>query len=106
MHTQIQPPHSTQETRLSILPDDTCRLLNTSMLGYRSDVEFCAGNRVQFPKTTVYRRYLVQGEDKAYTYKKIKTLLNPVRGCGSIYTNGNFFKLPFCSFSSMQRKNT
>ena len=82
--TRIQLPLSTQETRLSILPDDTCRLLNTSMLGYRSDVEFCAGNRVQFPKTTVYRRYLVQGEDKAYTYKKIKTLLNPVRGCGSI----------------------
>ena len=84
MHTQIQLPRLTQETRLSILPDDTCRLLNTSMLGYRSDVEFCAGNRVQFPKTTVYRRYLMQGEDKAYTYKKIKTLLNPVRWNRSI----------------------
>ena len=54
------------------------------MLGYRSDVEFCAGNRVQFPTTTVYRRYLVRGEDKTYIYKKIKTLLNPVRWSRSV----------------------
>lgn len=67
-----------QETRLTILSEDQCRILNSTQLVYRSDIEFCAGNRVQFPTTTVYRRYRVRGDGKTHVYKKIKTLLNPL----------------------------
>ena len=86
----------TQETRLTILSDSQCRILNSTNLVYRSDIEFCAGQKLDFPHTTVYRRYRVKGKDRTYIFKKNTTLVNPVRRFVSLWMLGINYIYSFC----------
>ena len=56
------------------------------MLIYREQVEFCAGNKLAFPKLNIYKRYKMRlagnasGKGKAkYTYRLKATKINTVR---------------------------
>jgi hypothetical protein len=74
--------HQLKETQLTILPIEDCARFNSSILGYSSDVELCAGKKTPYPKMKVYTRKKLQrrsssGKKYVFIFKedKINTVM-------------------------------
>lgn len=57
-----------QETGLQVLPPDECAIFDTPTLGYRKDIEYCAANKIPYPRIKVYTRKKLRNPRNGISY--------------------------------------
>ena len=81
--TEDSTPKRLQETGITILEEDECKVFNSSVLIYRSKYELCAANKIPYPKMKVYirkkKRRKSGSKKKNYVFKFLIEQKNPVR---------------------------
>ena len=73
--------HNLKETKLTVLTIDDCARLNSPTLGYRDDVELCAGSKTPFPIMKVFARKKLRktsSSGKKYIFIHTKNETNTV----------------------------